>query len=498
MTQNNRLFLTAVAALGMLFAAASCHKADPVPEEQPFERYTADEGIRSTLLKREVRYSIYLPENYDKDTDKRYPVVYMLHGYGEDNNSWNGKYLHAPDKIQALERSGLSDMIYVFPQGFNTYYCNFHTGAFNYMDMFVTELMPFIDSTYRTIPDREHRCVTGYSMGGFGAMALASQHPEAFLCCAGLSMSFRTDAQYMAEPQSGWDNQWGNIFGGKGQAGEARLTDYYKKHCPYYCFNDENRSKLNTVKWYFTCGDDEEQLLIANDSLHVILRERGFEHEFRVENGAHTASYWMSALNEVLPMFDYYMKGGKDWPGIDSDVPRIGKVELDANGCFVSSKYKKEGSGKVLYLYHNSITQDELKKFIYLMQKEKGAAFAIVPCDINNKSIASVIAGYEKKFPATEKWAVVVGDAGDLAFSRHYDAYYLVDAYCDKPELSRDSRYYFVCGDRSSYYTEMDWLYKECKLGGYNFSYRVIKSSVDQHDNYLRLFDKINQLLSLY
>ena len=76
------------------------------------------------------------------------------------------------------------------------------------MDMFVQELVPHVDKSFRTIADRAHRALTGYSMGGFGAMILAEKHPELFSCSAPLSMSFRTDAQYMTESGSGWDGQW--------------------------------------------------------------------------------------------------------------------------------------------------------------------------------------------------------------------------------------------------------------------------------------------------
>ena len=104
------------------------------------------------------------------DADRRYPVVYMLHGYGDNHTSWNGNYLHANARIQALEKNGLSEMIYIFPAGYNSYYCNYYNGKYNYMDMFVQELVPHVDKSFRTIADRAHRALTGYSMGGFGAM----------------------------------------------------------------------------------------------------------------------------------------------------------------------------------------------------------------------------------------------------------------------------------------------------------------------------------------
>jgi enterochelin esterase-like enzyme len=128
-----------------------------------------------------IKYSVYLPDNYLSDTTTRYGVVYLLHGLGDDNNSWNGVYLRVSSLISDMENAGeISKMIYVMPQGFRTYYVNRHTGTYNYMDMFVQELVPHIDKTLRTVADRDHRAVVGYSMGGYGAMILPSKHPELF------------------------------------------------------------------------------------------------------------------------------------------------------------------------------------------------------------------------------------------------------------------------------------------------------------------------------
>lgn len=499
MTKFDMKLLTLFLLAASLMGNSAC-KGGAEPEPTQFERYIQDEGIRSTILNREIRYSILLPNDYDKNTEKRYPVVYMLHGYGDDHNSWNGKYLHANDKIKYLESQGLSDMIYVFPQGFNTYYCNFYTGAFNYMDMFVQELVPYIDATYRTIPDRQHRSITGYSMGGFGAMVLPEKHPETFLCSAPLSMSFRTDAQYMAEPQSGWDNQWGSIFGGKGQMGTNRLTEYYKQHCPYYYFTDANRSALSQVKWYFTCGDDEEQLLIANDSLHVILRDRGFDHEFRVGDGAHTSSYWMGALNEVLPMFDYYMQGGTSWPGINMDVPSTQSLTLEKDGAYVSDKYKSEKTGKLIYLFHNGLDINLINKIMYLTQLGKGGAFAIIPCNVSDPNIGTYLSLYESTYPATSKYSVAVGGSGEYAFScgRDFSHCYFVNSSTGPLEgrFSNTVKYYMACTDDSPYYTDMAELYKRCKLSEATFQYRIVKGSGNDSDDMLRLIYTLNQYIN--
>ena len=297
--KNNFTFI-AVLCFTSLFSCNCNNNKEKVDVD--FVRYKTDLQIESEILGMPVKFSVFLPADYAKNSDKRYPVVYLLHGLGDDHKSWNDEWLNIAARIENWENTqGLEPMIYVIPQGFRSYYVNRYDGKFNYMDMFIQEFVPKIDVMYRTIANREHRAVAGYSMGGFGAMILASKHPEIFSVSVPLSMSFRTDEQYMTESASGWDNQWGAVFGGKGLTGAARLTDYYKQHCPYYMFTGQTVQRYSGVKYFYDCGDDEEQLLVANDKLHVQLRDAGFAHEYRVRNGGHTSSYWASAMQEVLP-----------------------------------------------------------------------------------------------------------------------------------------------------------------------------------------------------
>ena len=163
--------------LGAFVILTSCGCSNKVEKEVPpsdnFVRMTDGVLVPTELLNMPVPCSILLPKSYTKDKNKRYPVVYMLHGLGDKPESWNDSWLRVQPTIESLEDGGLGDMIYVFPSGYKTYYCNRYNGKYPYMDMFVTELIPYIDATYRTIADRDHRAVTGYSMGGFGACALA-------------------------------------------------------------------------------------------------------------------------------------------------------------------------------------------------------------------------------------------------------------------------------------------------------------------------------------
>ncbi|HMX50687.1 MAG TPA: alpha/beta hydrolase-fold protein [Cyclobacteriaceae bacterium] len=255
--------------------------------------------MNSKILSQDVNYSIILPADY-YTSGKRYPVVYLLHGLGDNESSWleYGQVSQVADA--AVKNKEIIPMIYVMPAGYRNYYVNDYAGKFLYEDMFIKEFVPFIDSQYRTLADKSHRATLGYSMGGFGTLVLPLRNPDVFTVSVPLSISVRTDSQYMSEDASGWDDQWGRLFGGVGATGENRLTDYYKQHSPFHIFAQADLSRLQNLKLYIDNGDDEETLCRSNEELHMLLRDRNFPHEFRVRNGGHEFQYWRDALPNGL------------------------------------------------------------------------------------------------------------------------------------------------------------------------------------------------------
>ena len=498
---KNKLFLLAVCLLTSV--SCGCEKKHVLPEVDPaaFQRYSQDNILNSKVLGVSVKYSLYYPASYMTDKEKRNPVVYMLHGIGDDNNSWNGNYLHANNKIDSWTDQGLGEMIYVFPQGYSSYYCNRYDGTFSYMDMFVNELIPFIDNSLRTIPDKQHRAITGYSMGGFGAMALAEKHPELFIACAPLSMSVRTDWQYKEESQDGWNNQWGKIFGGYGQAGDARITDYYKQHCPLYYFNAENKAQLSTVHWYLICGDNEENLLYANDELHCILRDNGYEHAYRVVDGGHSSSVWMPALNEVLPLFDHYMNGGNLWsPEVLADEEHA-RVETEEDGSFLSPAFNENGTGTVLFIVHDNLPEDGLQALMATAQSASSqSAYALLPCNIAQKSLPEWMTEWEAKYPDQKRYVLGIGSGAAAALALPSDtfscSYYLNPAVGDTIHVSDGQKIYFAGTDLDSNYWDMDKLYCACKQNNAAFEYRIVRGSTSGLYNLGKSLQSIKTFIS--
>lgn len=314
----NRKLLLLLALLLFSYGLLSCSSDDNSPSEGEqtdtpelfTKRYNPDQSFYSKILGQEIKYSVLLPQEYLSESTGKYGVVFLLHGWGGNQSSWGPSGLNIQSIADAQTSNGsIRPLIYIMPEGFNSYFCNRYDGKFNYMDMFINELVPLIDKRFRTTASKTERAVAGFSMGGFGALSIASQHPETFSVSIGLSPSLNTDEQYISLSQDGWNLQWGNNFGGSGQTGTGRLTSYYKSQCPLHFFKDKPSSTFQTVRYYIDCGDDEERLYAGNGELHSLLRDKNIKHEYRVRNGAHTDSYWRESMKEALPFIERSFKG---------------------------------------------------------------------------------------------------------------------------------------------------------------------------------------------
>ena len=140
--------------------------------------------FKSPSMKIDVGYCIYLPPSYDATatTGKRFPVVYYLHGGRPGGETKAVKLTTYIDK--AMQSVDVPDMIYVFVNGGKV--SHYNTPQFDSMgeDVFVKELIPHIDSTWRTIAKRESRGLEGFSQGGRGTTRIMFRHPDLFSSCA--------------------------------------------------------------------------------------------------------------------------------------------------------------------------------------------------------------------------------------------------------------------------------------------------------------------------
>lgn len=270
----------------------------PVPVvSAPQIRLLESLQFSSSMLNRPVKFSVYLPPDY-YTSNRRYPVVYLLHGLGDNETGW--VQFGEADRIadEGIQAGEIPPMIIVMPNAGTTWYVNDYQNKLRYEDMFVQELIPHIDTMFRTRNEREYRALAGLSMGGYGSLMLAMHHPELFSACAALSAAVRTDETFAAIPDERYNAVYAPIFSGPVR-GNERLTLTWKRNSPITLARSAPENDLNRVRWYIDCGDDDA-LTVGNAMLHISLLERKIPHEYRARDGAHTWSYWRSGLPDAL------------------------------------------------------------------------------------------------------------------------------------------------------------------------------------------------------
>ena len=248
-------------------------------------------SLKSKILDSERKYAIYLPGDYDYSS-REYPVLYLLHGAGDDHTGWVqfGEVKSIADKAN---KEGLStSMIIVMPDaqtGMRGYF-NDIDNQWNYEDFFFEEFIPFIEKKYRIKSEKRYRAIAGLSMGGGGSFIYALRHPDMFSSACPLSaylgpISFEDFYQKTKEKYKG--------------IRKDKVFNYHSNHYALSIIKNQTDEKLKSVRWYIDCGDDDF-LYESNSLAHIALKKRGIPHEYRVRDGDHNWTYWRSALPEVL------------------------------------------------------------------------------------------------------------------------------------------------------------------------------------------------------
>lgn len=252
--------------------------------------------MSSKVMGKDIAYSVYLPPDYE--TSRRsYPVVYLLHGYTDDETAWVqfGEVNQTVD--EGIANGTIPPMIIVMPDGGVTFFIDDYKGRAKFETMLLEELMPSVESQYRIRQKKDFRGISGLSMGGYGATILAMRHPDLFAACAAFSSAYRTDEE-MANMGDRYDDVLGKLYG-ENLEGEARLTEHWHQYSPLYQAKTMDTEQLKSVRWYIDCGD-EDFLYEGNSIMHIILRKRDIPHEYRVRDGTHNWSYWRTGIKEGL------------------------------------------------------------------------------------------------------------------------------------------------------------------------------------------------------
>lgn len=243
------------------------------------------DAISSKILGRAVNYCVDLPAGY-ATSGKRYPVLYFLHGMFENYRAWdeNG----GKDVLDGLIAEGkIGSMIVVLPDAGNSFYVNSYDGKDRYEDFFMQELVPFIDRQYRTIPDAQHRGVSGVSMGGYGALHLAMRHPDVFGSVSAQGAALVPKFPHPVPTTGRWgfyarvlEHSFGNPLN------EA----YWDANNPLELAQDP--AKFTGLKIYFDCGtDDRYGFEHGAEMLDAELNKNDVPHVFALRPGNHGWDY---------------------------------------------------------------------------------------------------------------------------------------------------------------------------------------------------------------
>lgn len=293
MNDRKQLFRTAGLLLSFLFlfGRATAQRVDTV-------------AVYSPSMDKTVKNVVILPCGYDGDT-VRYPVVYLLHGYNNRYDSWLRK-----TKPELPQTASDFRVIVVCPDGESSWYWDSPCDPKSRYETYVSrELTGWIDSCYRTVGDRSGRAVSGYSMGGHGALWLAFRHPDIFGACG--SMSGGVDIRPFP---NNWKiaEQLGPYAENREVWDEHTVINQLYRVVPFTDYNREVASGKAAPVCYdlqpgqlailIDCGT-EDYFYAVNEELHRRMLYYHIAHDYVTRPGAHTHDYWRMAVEYQLFFF---------------------------------------------------------------------------------------------------------------------------------------------------------------------------------------------------
>ena len=294
-------------------------------------------NLLGTPAEREV--TVVLPPSYDAQPGRLYPVIYAMHGFTGNPQRWFAQ-LHMPDTAQAAFAKGVPEMILVFPNGDNAFggafYSNSPTTG-NFENFIADELVAYIDSHYRSIPQRESRGLVGHSMGGYGAARIGMRHSETFgalyfmspCCLEPLGTQGMTEKEFakvaaMTRPE----DAVGEEFRVQGPLATAAAWSPNPKNPPMYvdlaidekgmpradilakraanaplAFIDQYIPELRSYRGIGMDVGDQDTIVPALTRLHQTLDAYGIANQFEVFSGTHTSRVAFRFQDYVLPFF---------------------------------------------------------------------------------------------------------------------------------------------------------------------------------------------------
>lgn len=243
--------------------------------------------FRSAALDREWAYNVYLPDGYE-DGKMRYPVFYLLHGNGADENEWvdAGGIQQAADGM--MGRGDIPHAVIVMPSAGSSWYVDRNEKM---ETAIIRDLIPEIEKKFRVMNDRSGRAIGGKSMGGYGSLRFVLKYPEMFAAAALMS-----PAIYVPEPPPASAARRVGVFG---------TSDHFDaeiwKSLNYPALLDGFFAKKITMPLYINSGDHDQFMIEGQATqLYEVWREHGEPGELRIVGGMHSFVVWDTTVHEAM------------------------------------------------------------------------------------------------------------------------------------------------------------------------------------------------------
>jgi len=260
-------------------------------------------AVASTVLRQPVRYCVFLPPSYDATANAaardlpRYPVLYDLHGLGDNEQSLVNT--GAWSLIQDLrEQHKIGEFLIVTPDGEQTFYINSRDGRVRYSDFFLREFLPAVERKYRVRAGRQWRGITGMSMGGYGALRFAFAYPQLFGAVSAHSAAIVAKpprpSNHAVDTGSPLASMLGALYGNP-----VDLA-FWNQNSPFVLAKG-NAAGLSHLRIYFDCGSEDSYGFDKGArALHAELDALKVKHEFHIYPGGHGVQYYLTHVAESI------------------------------------------------------------------------------------------------------------------------------------------------------------------------------------------------------
>ena len=275
-------FFTFFLAAALFVSAHGLHAADSVGEI----------AVQSASMQKPINATVVLPDSYEKNADKKYPVVYLLHGCGDNYKTWAVKT--KPDLQKVASKF---EIIFVCPTGLTSWYWDAPKNPKWKFETFVSkELVEFVDSKYRTIASPKGRAIAGFSMGGHGALWLCIRHQDVFGACA--SMSGGVDIRPFPEKWT-MANSLGSY---------AENPDIWNAHTVIMQLSKIDPHNAPVIA--IDCGTSDF-FFEVNEKLHEKMLYMRIPHQYTTRPGGHSHEYWRGSIDYNILFFSNFFNAQK-------------------------------------------------------------------------------------------------------------------------------------------------------------------------------------------